>query len=73
MKWINKGDVPELVQLVRSRMGKGHATQQAPVSASASVAEDPYEKLRKLAELRDQGVITPEDFEAKKAALLESI
>lgn len=73
MKWINKGDVPELVQLVRSRMGKGHAPQQAPVAASTSVATDPYEKLRKLAELRDEGVITPEDFEAKKAALLESI
>lgn len=67
MKWINKGDIPQLVQLVRSRVGKGQHTQSAPA------ADDPYEKLRKLAELRDHGVITPEDFEVKKAALLESI
>jgi cytochrome c-type biogenesis protein CcmH/NrfG len=39
-----------------------------PVSAAAN-ADDQAERLMKLAELRDQGVITPEEFEAKKAEI----
>lgn len=32
--------------------------------------EEPAEQLRRLRELRDEGLITPEDFEAKKAEIL---
>jgi uncharacterized membrane protein YdbT with pleckstrin-like domain len=38
-----------------------------PAPASASIPE----QIQQLAQLRDQGHITPEDFEAKKAQLLE--
>jgi hypothetical protein len=34
---------------------------------------DAYERLRKLGELRDSGLITPEEFEKKKSALLEEM
>ena len=34
---------------------------------------DPIEQLRKLAELRDQGILTPEEFETKKAELLRRL
>lgn len=37
---------------------------------AAAAPADPAERLRKLAELRDQGVITSEDFEAKKASII---
>lgn len=70
MKWINTGDVAQLVHLVRSRMGKG-LQKAAPTPTQPS--SDPYEKLRKLAELRDQGIISQEDFESKKSALLAEI
>jgi uncharacterized membrane protein YdbT with pleckstrin-like domain len=43
--------------------------QQAP--APAEPAAD--EKLRSLAKLRDDGIITPEEFEAKKAEILEQL
>lgn len=43
----------------------------APPSASAAPSAD--EKLRSLARLRDDGIITAEDYEAKKAELLEQI
>jgi hypothetical protein len=33
----------------------------------------PEEKLRSLAKLRDDGIITPEDYEAKKAELLDKL
>lgn len=44
----------------------------AAASAAAPRAErsDPAEQIRKLAELRDEGILTPEEFEAKKADLL---
>ena len=41
--------------------------QAAPAPAGG---EDYTAELEKLAQLRDQGVITPEDFEAKKKQLL---
>ncbi len=45
--------------------------QQAPPPAAAPAAEPDYAaELQKLAQLRDSGVITPEDFEAKKHQIL---
>lgn len=48
--------------------------QQAPAPASAPVAaapaEDPIAKLKEFAELRDQGILTEEEFSAQKAKLL---
>lgn len=38
---------------------------------SPGTVGDPAEQLRRLASLRDEGVITPEEFEAKKAELLD--
>jgi hypothetical protein len=43
--------------------------QQAPAAAPAS-EPDYTTELERLAKLRDQGVITAEDFEAKKKQLL---
>jgi hypothetical protein len=45
-----------------------------PVPAAAAAAQpDVMEQLRKLGELRDAGILTPEEFEAKKAQLLERL
>jgi hypothetical protein len=49
------------------------APAEAPPAAAPQAAapeEDYTVQLEKLAELRDKGVITPEDFEAKKKQLL---
>lgn len=40
---------------------------QQPVAASTS---DPYEELAKLSSLKDQGIISQEEFDAKKKQLL---
>ena len=43
----------------------------APAPAPAPAPEESYiDELEKLADLRDRGVISPEDFEAKKMQLL---
>lgn len=42
--------------------------QPAPPAAT-----DPFDQIRRLAELRDQGIITDEEFASKKAELLDRI
>ncbi len=44
-----------------------------PLPAPAPAEPTVDEKLRSLAKLRDDGIITPEDFEAKKAEILEQL
>jgi Short C-terminal domain len=41
--------------------------QPAPAQAAAA---DPVDQLEKLADLRDRGVLTPEEFEAQKRRIL---
>ena len=48
------------------------AAEPSNPSASPAVA-GPLEALKKLGELRDAGVVSPDEFEAKKAELLERI
>jgi uncharacterized membrane protein YdbT with pleckstrin-like domain len=43
----------------------------APAAASGRPDSNVPEQLRELAELRDRGIITPAEFETKKAQLLE--
>lgn len=45
-----------------------HYAQQPPTASGP----DPLEQLKKLAELRDTGVLTEEEFQAKKAKILAS-
>lgn len=42
----------------------------APASSQSAVQEDPLKKLEKLAELRDKGVISEEEFLSQKASIL---
>lgn len=52
----------------------GNVVAAAPaVSTTAEQVDDQADRLVKLAELRDQGVITAEEFEAKKAEILSRI
>ena len=49
--------------------GYGYEQQPAPAPAAAPAA-DPIAQLKELGELRDQGVLTEEEFAAQKAKLL---
>jgi hypothetical protein len=51
------------------------AVSPAPAEpvAAAPAADDPTASLERLAGLRDRGLITPEEYEAKKRELLERI
>src|SRR5206468_1273006 len=63
-EWVARGEVED-------RQSGGTAEKQ-PVSAPAATPEplDVPDQLRKLGELRDAGVLTEDEFSAKKADLL---
>lgn len=52
----------ELMNLVLNR--------DAPTSPPAQSTPDAIDQVKRLAELRDQGILSPEEFEAKKKDLL---
>ena len=49
------------------------ATSLLPRTATSGKDPDALEKLRKLGELRDAGVLTAPEFEAKKEELLRGV
>jgi hypothetical protein len=59
-------------QSQEQRLAELESQQQAPPSAPAPPAETTVEQLQKLAQLRDSGVLTPEEFEAQKQRVLAS-
>jgi hypothetical protein len=67
MKWINQGDIPGFINHVKATIGKSSAKTQAAASQESSSAAD---EIKRFAELRDSGVITEEEFDAKKKQLL---
>jgi hypothetical protein len=63
-------------QQARYEAEQGQAAPAPPApaapapAAAAAAAEDPILVIQKLAALRDQGILTEEEFTAKKAQLL---
>lgn len=66
MKWIQSPDFATFVELVKGRIGK-----RTPVTQEASL--DIPDQIRKLSELKDSGILTEEEFTAKKTELLGKI
>jgi predicted Zn-dependent peptidase len=56
---------------MREDFTRGDEPQQAQAAAPPPAAQSDYtDELEKLAKLRDEGVVTAEEFEAKKKQLL---
>lgn len=71
IKGMNKADAKALVDEVRNRLATRGVPQ--PAAAPQAAAPDTLAQLKQLGELRDAGVLTTEEFEAKKAELLERL
>jgi hypothetical protein len=61
-----------------AEFSSGQRTSPPSVAAGPAVEQvpqgsDPLEAIRKLGELRDAGLVTPEEFESKKAELLSRL
>jgi hypothetical protein len=63
MKWINRHKLLRLSKQKRNDKKQTAQPQQ----------EDPYQKLKKYADLNQQGIITEEEFQKLKLSLLSKI
>lgn len=70
MKWIdvNKHNLGKFMTLVQSRMNQ--ANSDAAPRQTVESGPDVMNQLKKLGELRDAGIVTDDEFEAKKRDLL---
>jgi hypothetical protein len=59
----------EAVNLTRARLAQSHTNGRSTTIGQADIPE----QIRKLAELRDSGVLTNGEFEAKKSELLRRL
>jgi hypothetical protein len=71
IKQLNKADAKALADEVRNRLATRGVPQHAAEPQAA--APDALAQLKQLGELRDAGVLTNEEFEAKKAELLKRL
>ena len=66
IKWINEGDVDAFIATVREKSeSKTAAVSRSPASVTESIPD----QIRKLAALRDEGIVSDTEFEQKKAEL----
>src|SRR5262245_21768123 len=72
IKNINNSDGKEIADRIRHRLSSPSQVGHGPAPASPA-QPDVYDQLRKLGELRDAGVLTPQEFESKKADLLNRL
>jgi len=72
---VNKADGKRIVDNLRARLSSPQPAPPGPAApAGPPAAEtDPMEQIRKLAELRDAGILSNEEFESKKAEILGRI
>lgn len=67
MKWISKGDVQSFMNYVQSNLGKTKVT-----SINTGKSDIPTQ-IQKLSELKDQGILTEDEFNQKKTELLSKM
>jgi hypothetical protein len=71
IKNVEKGAGKTLVETVRDRIANRTAPTMPPTVAPAAAGHgDVFEQIRKLGELRDAGILTDEEFVAKKTELM---
>ncbi|ELY65521.1 SHOCT domain-containing protein [Natrinema versiforme] len=58
---------------VRERIAAGDEPSSEPATSGEDAAADPLETLERLADLRDRGALTDEEFASKKRELLERL
>lgn len=67
---VAKKDGKAITDAIRERLHTPAEPAAAPVPAAV---DDPAAQLRKLAELRDAGLLSDDEFEAKRAAIIDRL
>jgi hypothetical protein len=73
IKNVNKDDGKEITDRIRHRLSAPLPVAPPGASLAPVNTSDVYDQLRRLGELRDSGVLTPQEFETKKAELLRRL
>jgi Bacterial PH domain/Short C-terminal domain len=73
IKNVQKDDGRQIADTIRERLSGKAAPSPQREEAGAAHQPDIYEQLAKLGKLRDAGVLTPEEFDTKKAELLSRL
>lgn len=68
MKWITTGEIQKFVDYIKGNIGK----KQASEAQGASQSNIP-EQIKQLAELKEEGILTEEEFQSKKKELLAKL
>jgi hypothetical protein len=73
MKWINtrKNNLGEFMTLVQSRMNEAKSSPSPPSADPGGM--DIADQIKKLADLRDAGVLSEDEFSVKKTELLKRL
>lgn len=66
------GDMAAVMGGMQTAYG-GVADQAMRAAQAGAAADDPAARMRKLAQMRDGGLITTEEYEAKRAEILEAM
>lgn len=67
---VDKDDVARIAQVIRDRMALSHQPVVSTPAAAGEGVPSLADELAKLAQLRDNGVLTPGEFDAQKQRLL---
>ncbi len=69
---VDKKQARDFAEFVRARLSKPSAGPTAGAAAAPPPAEDAISQLERLSKLRDQGVLSAEEFESQKRRILGS-
>ena len=69
--YVDEKEAAQFVALVRDRIAGNSAKPSAQINVSSE--SDPLDKLKKLKDLLDSGIISQEEFEEKKKTLMDQI
>lgn len=73
---LGKDEVQDMAQFIREKMrepNRVESSENTQTSENTDSDDDPLDKLERLGELRDNEVITEEEFQEKKESLLDQI
>jgi hypothetical protein len=59
--------------VIKEKQSSRNTSQASPVVSSGPVNDDPSTRLKTLKELKDSGVLTDEEYQAKRKAIIEKL
>lgn len=71
VKQVDKKAAKEIVEAINAQLDKKDQPAPTTPHAAAHAGDDLYTKLNKLADLKERGILTDEEFAAEKKKLLD--